>query len=48
METYKNDSPKDHFSDREKIVYDLYVKLNQKNQHKMMPIPVCEIPKGFL
>ena len=48
METYKNDSPKDHFSDREKIVYDLYVELNQKNQHKMMPIPVCEIPKRFL
>ncbi len=48
METHKNKIPKDHFSDREKIVYDLYIKLHKQNQHKMKPIPVCQIPKEFL
>ncbi len=33
------------FSGREKIVFDIYKKLNTANQHKMRPIPVCEIPK---
>jgi len=29
---------------REKTVFDLYIRLNLINQHKMNPIPVCEIP----
>jgi NAD+ synthase len=33
------------FSDREKVVFKIYKKLNSANQHKMIPIPVCEIPK---
>ncbi|WP_394975223.1 NAD(+) synthase [uncultured Croceitalea sp.] len=33
------------FSDRKKIVFNIYKKLNSTNQHKMIPIPVCEIPK---
>lgn len=32
------------FSGRQKEVYSLYLKLNRANQHKMVPIPVCEIP----
>ena len=32
------------FKDREKIVFDLYSRLNRINQHKMVPIPVCKIP----
>jgi NAD+ synthase len=35
------------FSDREKIVYEIYKRLNTVNQHKMNPIPVCLIPKGL-
>lgn len=35
------------FSDREKEVYKIYSKLNASNQHKMIPIPVCEIPKSL-
>jgi NAD+ synthase len=31
----------ENFVGREKIVFDLYVKLNTINQHKMRPIPVC-------
>ncbi|MEM7086795.1 MAG: NAD(+) synthase [Bacteroidota bacterium] len=32
------------FHGREKTVFDLYMRLNTINQHKMNPIPVCEIP----
>lgn len=35
----------DEFSDREKVVFKIYKKLNSANQHKMIPIPVCEIPE---
>lgn len=31
------------FSGREKLVFDIYTKLNKNNQHKMNPIPVCTI-----
>jgi len=30
---------------RQKEVMTLYQKLNRANQHKMLPIPVCEIPE---
>ncbi|WP_405606428.1 NAD(+) synthase [Polaribacter sp. Asnod1-A03] len=35
----------DDFSDREQEVFKIYTRLNTINQHKMQPIPVCEIPK---
>lgn len=35
----------DDFTGREKKVYKIYIRLNTINQHKMIPIPVCEIPK---
>lgn len=31
-------------SDRQKIVLDIYTRMNKANQHKMNPIPVCLIP----
>jgi NAD+ synthase len=33
------------FIGREKEVFSIYTRLNTINQHKMVPIPVCEIPK---
>lgn len=33
------------FSGREKEVFTIFKKLNSANQHKMKPIPVCEIPE---
>ena len=36
-----------HFSARQKEVYSIYKRLNTINQHKMIPIPVCEIPKDL-
>lgn len=35
----------DDFSGREKKVMEIYKRFNTSNQHKMKPIPVCEIPK---
>lgn len=33
------------FSGRQKEVYNIFMSYNTRNQHKMIPIPVCEIPK---
>ncbi|MFV0248980.1 MAG: NAD(+) synthase [Tenacibaculum sp.] len=37
----------DNFIGREQQVYKIYTHLNSVNQHKMLPIPVCKIPKKF-
>lgn len=34
-------------SDREKEVLTIYTRLNRANQHKMNPIPICEIPSSL-
>ena len=36
------------FEGREKIVFDLFLKLNSTNKHKMIPIPICKIPKDIM
>ncbi|HIP48230.1 MAG TPA: NAD(+) synthase [Lutibacter sp.] len=33
------------FSDRKKEVFEIYTRLHRANRHKMIPIPVCEIPE---
>lgn len=38
----------DEFSGREKEVFDIYSRLNRINQHKMVPIPVCDIPDELM
>lgn len=35
---------KEDFEGREQVVFEIFEKLNKINQHKMLPIPVCEIP----
>ena len=35
------------FSDRQKEVLSIFIKLNKANQHKMLPIPVCKIPENL-
>lgn len=32
---------------REKEVFELYTRLHRANEHKMIPIPVCEIPESI-
>ncbi|MGB6151603.1 MAG: NAD(+) synthase, partial [Pricia sp.] len=38
---------KTDFSGREKEVFDIYMKFNTANRHKMIPIPICEIPDSL-
>lgn len=45
MTAQQNGKTSNDFSGREKEVFDIYVRLNTINQHKMNPIPVCEIPE---
>ena len=35
------------FRDRQKEVFNIFMRYNSANKHKMIPIPVCEIPKKF-
>jgi NAD+ synthase len=35
------------FSGRERVVFEIYKRLNTINQHKMNPIPVCIIPEKY-
>lgn len=37
----------DDFSGREKEVFNIFMSYYTRNQHKMNPIPVCEIPKNL-
>ncbi len=34
-------------TEREQVVLEIYLSRHKANQHKMLPIPVCEIPKEF-
>jgi NAD+ synthase len=45
MQQVKLKKEPNDFSGREKIVFDIYTRLHNANRHKMIPIPVCEIPK---
>lgn len=45
MEYLRNGKDPEQLSGREAKVMTLYQRLNRINQHKMVPIPVCEIPK---
>jgi NAD+ synthase len=38
----------ENFVGRQAEVFKIYQRLNKINQHKMQPIPVCEIPKEFI
>lgn len=44
VEQHKNSND---FEGRQREVFDLFKKLNRANQHKMLPIPVCEIPEHW-
>ena len=47
MEQQDLEKTSDDFEGREKEVFQIYSRLNRINQHKMNPIPVCEIPKDL-
>lgn len=47
MSVYDNNTVED-FSGREQEVFKIYERLHKAMQHKINPIPVCEIPEEFL
>ena len=47
MKQQENGITENDLSGREKEVFQIYSRLNRINQHKMNPIPVCEIPQEF-
>lgn len=47
MQMQDNGKTEKDFTGREKEVFIIYERLNRINQHKMVPIPVCEIPKNL-
>ncbi|RBW57284.1 NAD(+) synthase [Tenacibaculum sp. E3R01] len=47
MDMQENDKISTDFTGRKLEVYKIYTRLNRINQHKMIPIPVCEIPKDL-
>ena len=46
MSVYKDKKLED-FEGRQKEVLEIFLKLNRATQHKINPIPVCEIPKEY-
>lgn len=44
---YVDSNSDEKLSIRQKVVLEIYTRLNRINQHKMNPIPVCEIPIEF-
>ena len=47
MDILEKGKSTDNFTDREKVVFEIYKRLNTINQHKMNPIPVCLIPEIY-
>ena len=45
LDESKSDS---NLSKREKEVMNIYKSFNSSNRHKMLPIPVCKIPKDYI
>jgi NAD+ synthase len=48
MDAQETQQNPENFNDQQKKVYSIYLKHHNQNLHKMEPIPVCEIPKGFI
>src|SRR5690606_20572603 len=47
MTKKENGKTAQDFEGRKREVFELFSKLNRNNQHKMIPIPICEIPKSL-
>jgi len=48
MQAYNNGSKETDFTGRQAEVFKIYKRFHVSNRHKMIPIPVCEIPNALL
>ena len=37
----------DDFEGRQREAFEIFIGYNKSNKHKMIPIPICEIPKNL-
>ena len=47
MKAVENGKTVNDFKGRERTVFEIYLRYNAANKHKMNPIPVCEIPNDL-
>ncbi|MFK7781009.1 NAD(+) synthase [Psychroserpens sp.] len=47
MQQKDNGKLLDDFDGRQREVFQIFSRYNRNNQHKMIPIPICEIPKDL-
>ena len=47
MQMEENGKTPDDFEGRERKAFNIYLRYNRSNKHKMNPIPVCEIPNNL-
>ncbi|WP_179339725.1 NAD(+) synthase [Winogradskyella ludwigii] len=47
MQMEENGKTPDDFEGREREAFNIYLRYNSSNKHKMNPIPVCEIPNNL-
>ena len=47
MKMQENGKKPTDFEGRKQEVFNIYLRLNKANQHKMKPIPVCNIPNSY-
>ena len=47
MNELDNGKSESDFSGREKEVFNILKSFNAANKHKMVPIPICEIPENL-
>ena len=48
MQMKENGKTTNDFEGRQREVFELFSRLNKINQHKMIPIPTCQIPKNLI
>jgi len=47
MKMQENGKKPTDFDGRKQVIFNIYLRLNKANQHKMKPIPVCNIPNSY-
>ena len=48
MDVFDKQIDETTMTDRQKKVLSIYSNFHKQNKHKMVPIPVCEIPKNLI
>jgi NAD+ synthase len=48
MQMVSEEKKAEDFEGRQKVVFEIFKRHNRSNKHKMIPIPICEIPKYLM